>query len=93
MDKSPPYSFLHPFLGLGLLTSQGDKWQQRRRILTPTFHFNILEQFLIIFQEEAERLIETIRETTRKQRDINVGPISTQFTLNTVSGMFLYTSI
>ncbi len=65
----------------------GDKWHQRRRILTPTFHFSILEQFLVIFQEEAERLIDTIRETVDSQNILDVEPISKQFTLNTVCGI------
>lgn len=50
IEKSILYEMLHPFLGTGLLTSGGVKWFQRRRMLTPAFHFNILKEFLEIFK-------------------------------------------
>jgi cytochrome P450 len=50
LEKSGLYSFLHPFLKTGLLTSHGEKWFQRRRILTPAFHFNILKEYFEIFK-------------------------------------------
>lgn len=49
-DKSMFYHFLEPFMGQGLLISGGSKWFQRRKILTPAFHFNILQQFSKMFQ-------------------------------------------
>lgn len=49
-QKGLIYELLRPFLGDGLLNSNGKKWQQRRRILTPTFHFSILQQFLTVFK-------------------------------------------
>lgn len=45
-DKSLFYRFLVPVLGEGLLISNGAKWAHRRKILTPAFHFNILQTFL-----------------------------------------------
>ncbi|XP_072762594.1 cytochrome P450 4C1-like [Anoplolepis gracilipes] len=53
IEKSRIYDSLLPWLGTGLLTSTGTKWQTRRKILTPTFHFNILNQFMDILIEES----------------------------------------
>ncbi|KAL7039696.1 hypothetical protein ACKWTF_000075 [Chironomus riparius] len=82
LTKGFVYNFLHPFIKTGLLTSDGEKWHQRRRMLTPAFHFNILKEFAEIFKEEADQLVFDLKRTVGKVVDMI--PISTQFTLNTV---------
>ncbi|XP_013866914.1 cytochrome P450 4V8, partial [Austrofundulus limnaeus] len=66
LDKSFAYKFLHPWLGTGLLTSTGQKWRQRRKILTPTFHFSILTDFLLVMNEQAEILVEKLEKKAGK---------------------------
>uniref|UniRef100_A0A8C7FN62 Cytochrome P450 4V2 n=1 Tax=Oncorhynchus kisutch TaxID=8019 RepID=A0A8C7FN62_ONCKI len=66
MDKAYAYKFLHPWLGTGLLTSTGDKWRRRRKLLTPTFHFSILTEFLEVMNEQAEVLVEKLDKEAGK---------------------------
>uniref|UniRef100_A0A1B0CUK3 Cytochrome n=1 Tax=Lutzomyia longipalpis TaxID=7200 RepID=A0A1B0CUK3_LUTLO len=83
--KSFLYSFLVPFLGDGLLISGGTKWSQRRRILTPAFHFNILQQFLKIFQEESVKLSKKLFALDPEDRGIvNLPPLTSRHTLDTI---------
>ncbi|XP_053475415.1 cytochrome P450 4V2 [Ictalurus furcatus] len=66
MDKAYAYKFLHPWLGTGLLTSTGDKWRRRRKLLTPTFHFSILTDFLEVMNEQAEVLVDKLHTQAGK---------------------------
>ena len=61
IKKSSFYCFLHEWLGTGLLTSYGKKWKDRRRLITPTFHFAILNEFVSIFEEQAKKLIHKLK--------------------------------
>ncbi|XP_066275402.1 ultra-long-chain fatty acid omega-hydroxylase-like [Branchiostoma lanceolatum] len=52
------YRFFRPWLGDGLLVSEGSKWQRNRRLLTPAFHFDILKHYVKLFSESADVLLE-----------------------------------
>ncbi|KAJ8735683.1 hypothetical protein PYW07_007303 [Mythimna separata] len=81
-EKSEIYKVLRPWLRDGLLVSKGSKWQERRKILTPTFHFNILRQFCQVLEDNSQRFVESLNEMTG--RPIDVVPIISEFTLNSI---------
>ncbi|XP_025833166.1 cytochrome P450 4d2-like isoform X2 [Agrilus planipennis] len=57
ITKSQDYNFFRSWLGDGLLTSTGKQWKIHRKILTPAFHFDILEKFLDVFEKNVEIML------------------------------------
>ncbi|XP_050089167.1 cytochrome P450 4d2-like [Anopheles aquasalis] len=60
IEKTIAYDFMKPWLGSGLVVSTGAKWAERRKVITPTFHFKILEDFLVIMNHQTDVLIEKL---------------------------------
>ncbi|EDW43935.1 GM18912 [Drosophila sechellia] len=74
LTKSQEYSFLGRWLNEGLLVSNGRKWHRRRKIITPAFHFRILEPYVEIFDRQSLRLVgELALRISRGQERINLG--------------------
>ncbi|XP_066581157.1 cytochrome P450 4C1-like [Prorops nasuta] len=92
IEKSELYNFLHPWFGTGLLTSTGSKWQNRRKILTPAFHFNILQQFVDIFVEESERMCDSLK-VEKGPVVMDLVPLLSESTLNAVCETAMGTSL
>lgn len=83
ISKSADYDFLHPWLGTGLLTSDGSKWKTRRRLITPTFHFSILNTFLQVFEEQSKILVSNL-EKKIKTGTFNIMPYITLCALDII---------
>ncbi|XP_014284316.1 cytochrome P450 4C1 [Halyomorpha halys] len=64
--KSNSYKALECWLGTGLLISNGNLWHQRRKAITPTFHFKILESFVPIFYKCGMTLVNCLKEKVGK---------------------------
>lgn len=82
LTKSKPYNFVSAWLGDGLLLSKGQNWHKRRKILTPTFHFNILKNFTVAIDENCLKLVEKLKRTEGEEVDIL--PVILDFTLTTI---------
>lgn len=63
IEKSDEYDFLSQWLGTGLLTATGKKWFSRRKVITPAFHFKILDQFVEIFDKHSKMLVKNLEST------------------------------
>lgn len=84
IDKSADYSYLHPWLGTGLLTSAGQKWRNRRKILTPAFHFKILEDFVDVFVDQSSILVKKLKREVGNECGFNIFPYVTLCTLDII---------
>ena len=58
--KAPRMSFLTDFLGQSLLTLEGPKWRQRRRLAQPAFHRERLAELADTMSAGARRLVERL---------------------------------
>merc|ERR1711892_675591 len=83
ITKDKDYKFLLPWLGTGLLTSTGNKWHTRRKMLTPAFHFRILEDFLDVMNQQTELLCD-ILEPLCNGPEIDIFPLVTHCALDII---------
>ncbi|XP_069680217.1 cytochrome P450 4C1-like [Periplaneta americana] len=67
IEKGAVYKLFSPWLGTGLLTSTGQKWHSRRKIITPSFHFKILENFIPMFAECCDILVNRLRKEVGRE--------------------------
>ncbi|KAJ4433397.1 hypothetical protein ANN_15656 [Periplaneta americana] len=93
IDKGEFYNFLHKWLGTGLLTATGknvqlvftsrQKWFKHRKMITPTFHFKILDSFVEVFSEKSEILVDKLKKEVGSQR-FDIYPYITKCALDII---------
>ncbi|XP_043485630.1 cytochrome P450 4c3-like [Polistes fuscatus] len=69
-NKSFEYEYLIPWLGNGLITSNGERWYHRRKLLTPTFHNGLLEDYFSSAINEVNIMIDCLKKEIGKSVDI-----------------------
>ncbi|KAF8375734.1 hypothetical protein PRIPAC_82163 [Pristionchus pacificus] len=70
ITKGDEYAVFIPWLGRGLLTSTGDKWRSRRKMLTPTFHFSMLDGYVSTMNRHAKICVQLLEEKAGKEVDM-----------------------
>ena len=60
------YDFTRFIIGDGLVTSAGPKWYYHRKLLTPTFHFKVLDSFMPNMKHNVGILVNRLGEETKK---------------------------
>ncbi|KAJ6636551.1 Cytochrome P450 4C1, partial [Pseudolycoriella hygida] len=85
MQKPLIYKFAKPWLGDGLITvSDGDKWHKHRKMITPTFHFAILESFCEIFSEKSKILVDQLSPHADSDAPVNIHEFVTRAALDII---------
>ncbi|CAN7993830.1 unnamed protein product, partial [Ixodes hexagonus] len=60
INKSFLYDMMKSWIGNGLLTSDKDIWKKRRKVLTPAFHFRVLEDYVPVMNRRASQLVKKL---------------------------------
>lgn len=68
----------------------GKKWHDRRKIITPAFHFQMLEKFVETFDRLGNDFIEKLNDHDA-DRAIELYPIIGLFALDVVCGKWFHT--
>ncbi|GMS91995.1 hypothetical protein PENTCL1PPCAC_14170, partial [Pristionchus entomophagus] len=70
ITKGEEYDAFVPWLGRGLITSTGDKWRGRRKMLTPTFHFSMLEGYVTTMNRHARICVDLLEQRAGHKLDM-----------------------
>lgn len=84
ITKAEEYDILFPWLGTGLLTSTGSKWRQRRKMLTPAFHFKVLNDFLSVHDYQAKVFLEQIKPYADSGKEVDLFPYIKRLALDVI---------
>ncbi|CAL4063252.1 unnamed protein product, partial [Meganyctiphanes norvegica] len=76
------YDYISCFVFTCLLVA-GSKWHSRRKTLTPAFHFKILEDFVEVFTQQADKLVSKLAPHA-DGKVINIFPFVTCATLDII---------
>lgn len=68
---------------------QGDKWHSRRKILTPAFHFKILEEFIHVFNANSEFLVKDLGNHV-EEPFVDINFHITKCTLDIICGKYQF---
>ncbi|KAK5646142.1 hypothetical protein RI129_004606 [Pyrocoelia pectoralis] len=67
LNKGREYKYFSNWLGNGLLLSDGDsRWRSHRKLLLPSFHVQIFQEFLEIFETNAQLLVKKLEQELEK---------------------------
>uniref|UniRef100_A0A0N5BE60 Cytochrome P450 n=1 Tax=Strongyloides papillosus TaxID=174720 RepID=A0A0N5BE60_STREA len=72
IEKGTSYDFFSEWLGRGLITSGGQKWKHRRRLLTPMFHFSMLNKYFEAYNQEASILVNKFKKFSETGEEIDI---------------------
>lgn len=68
-----------------LLQNIGKKWHDRRKVITPAFHFNILERFVEIFDRLGNSVVDKLNKFDSTD-DVEFYPIAVLYALDVMCG-------
>ncbi|KFM63207.1 Cytochrome P450 4V2, partial [Stegodyphus mimosarum] len=65
-DKSKDYAAFEPILGTGLLTSNGRKWRNRRKLIQPCVHMRNVDTLIPVFNEHSLVFVDKLKKNVNE---------------------------
>ena len=87
--KSDDYKIMEPWLKDGLSMSRNEKWSIRRKMITPTFHFDILTDFLISMNTNTEIMVNKLAEHANTGEEFDICHYIHLSTLDIICGKLI----
>uniref|UniRef100_A0A2C9JV95 Cytochrome P450 n=1 Tax=Biomphalaria glabrata TaxID=6526 RepID=A0A2C9JV95_BIOGL len=78
------YEHAMPWIGDGLIVSNGATWARARRLLTPAFHFDILKNYVSVYNTAADTLVEKLDKLAESGESFDLCPLMTLCTLEII---------
>jgi len=71
-------------LGNGIMTSEGDFWRRQRRMMQPSFHRRVIDQFADLIREVNDKYAERWAAAAARGEPVNISSDSSELTLEIV---------
>uniref|UniRef100_A0A336LIP2 CSON006015 protein n=1 Tax=Culicoides sonorensis TaxID=179676 RepID=A0A336LIP2_CULSO len=72
------------WIGNGLVLNTGEKWFKHRRLLTSTFHFDILNKYCVVFQKKADVLCDVLEKYSKSGETFNIAEYFYRLTFDAI---------
>jgi len=76
------YDMAVPWLGEGLITSVGPHWHRNRRLITPSFHFDVLKSYIDVFNSCDAILLSKFQEFSKNPQSFDLQPLLQNYTFD-----------
>ena len=84
-SKNRTFNYMmEPWLGNSLVLSEGAYWKRNRRLLTPTFHYQSLKNFVKIINRSTDKMIQVINRDSNGRDPMEFAPLINNMTLETI---------
>jgi cytochrome P450 len=71
-------------LGNGIMTSEGDLWRRQRRMMQPSFHRRVIDQFSALIGEVNNKFAARWAEKAQRREAVNLSDDTSELTLEIV---------
>lgn len=65
----------------------GQKWKRKRKIITPAFHFAVLEKFVDVFNTNGATLVQRLKDEALGEESVDIYKYVTACALDIICGI------